>query len=355
VTIKPTLAIDKTIALTIHGSQQRVRLCAARAELPPLLVVQHGPGFPVLHEVAKFQRHLHLEEKALVAYWEQRGCGNVSADAAQRTSLSQQVDDLHAVLQWFANETRQRVLVFGISIGATISLLAAARASDCVKAVIAISPDLQTRAADAAVDAFLREQVSRAGSPRLQRALTKMGPPPYLDPRAFQRRATLLADFGTIERGKSFSGALRDALLAMIRGYGLAGTIRALRNMNIVQRRILPDMATVDLFVNPPQVRVPVHYVFGEHDALTAAFTGIDLPAVIGGPGTTVVRLRNAGHLVHFDQPAAVRSIAEQAREDPRDPQGVPVASWLDDLLVDERRGYSATQARASGSALRTK
>src|SRR5262249_58966098 len=130
----PTLALDNTVSLDINGSRQRVRLRAARAGLPPLLIVQVGPGFPVLHEVAKFQRRLHLEQDYLVAYWEQRGCGNASADDAERSSLAQQVDDLQAVLEWLAGETRQRGLLFGISIGATISLLAAARARGRLKA-----------------------------------------------------------------------------------------------------------------------------------------------------------------------------------------------------------------------------
>src|SRR5262249_3120675 len=262
----PTLALDNTVSLDINGSRQPVRLPAARAGLPPLLIVQVGPGFPVLHEVAKFQRRLHLEQDYLVAYWEQRGCGNASADDAERSSLAQQVDDLQAVLEWLAGETRQRVLLFGISIGATISLLAAARAGERVKAVIAISPDLQTRGADASVDAFLKEQVRHDG--RRRRALAKMGPPPYVDPRAFQRRASLLADFGTIERGKTFGASLRETLFAMLGTYGVVGTVRALRNMNTIQRRILPDVAPLDLFAHPPRVTVPVHYLFGEHDAL---------------------------------------------------------------------------------------
>ena len=49
------LAIDKTSTLEINGSRQSIRLCAGRAGLPPLLIVQGGPGLPVLHEVQKFQ------------------------------------------------------------------------------------------------------------------------------------------------------------------------------------------------------------------------------------------------------------------------------------------------------------
>jgi pimeloyl-ACP methyl ester carboxylesterase len=203
--------------------------------------------------------------------------------------------------------------VFGISLGATIALLAAAREGACVQAVVANSPDLQTRAADAAVDAFLREHLRRAGTRRLRRALTRLGPPPYLDPRTFQRRAMLLANVGSIERGRTFNALVRETLVAMVRTYGIPGTVRALRNLNIIQRRMLADVSTLDLLAHPPQLGVPVHFVFGEQDALTAAFMTGELPGAIGAAGTTAVRVPDAGHLVHFDRSDVVRSIAENA------------------------------------------
>ena len=78
----PALAIDETTTLEINGSPQCVRLCATRPGLPPLLIVQHGPGVPLLHEVKKFRRRLELERDYLVVSWEQRGCGNAPAAAA---------------------------------------------------------------------------------------------------------------------------------------------------------------------------------------------------------------------------------------------------------------------------------
>jgi pimeloyl-ACP methyl ester carboxylesterase len=74
-------------------------------------------------------------------------------------------------------------------------------------------------------------------------------------------------------------------------------------------------VSTLDLLAHPPQLSVPVHFVFGEHDALTAAFMTRKLPGAIGAAGTTAVRLSDAGHLVHFDRSDVVRSIAENASQ----------------------------------------
>ena len=226
---RTSFAVDKTVTLGINGSTQRIRLCATRTGLPPLLIVQAGPGLPVLNEVAKLQQRLRLEQQFLVAYWEQRGCGAASREDA----MSRKV-----------------------------------------------------------------------------RALEK---PPYVDPAAIQRRARLLADLGTIERGKTFNALLREALFSMIRTYGVVGAVRALRNINIVQRTMLPELVPLDLFAAPPRLAVPVHCVFGEQDALLPATVVKDLPAAIIAPACTVRLLPDAGHMVHFDQPDIVRSIAVSA------------------------------------------
>ena len=82
--IKTRLAIDSTVTLDVNGSTQRIRLCAERTGLPPLLIVQGGPALPLLNEVAKFQQRLRLEKDFLVAYWEQRGCGAASKEDAKK-------------------------------------------------------------------------------------------------------------------------------------------------------------------------------------------------------------------------------------------------------------------------------
>jgi len=307
------MAITDTVKLGINGSIQRVRMCAERTGLPPLLIVQAGPGLPLLHEMRKFQRLLHLEKDFLVSYWEQRGCGNASKQDAGSVSLVQQVDDLRAILRWLHNETKQIVSVLGISLGATIALQAAENEPDKVKSVIAISPDANTAESDASVYSFLQDQSALARDGRLSGRVKKLGRPPYTNSAAFQGRASLLADLGAIEHGKNFNAILRETLFAMIRTYGLLGTAKALRNMNLIQSRLLPELVSLDLFPKPPQLAVPIHFVFGEQDALTPGALVKRLPEAIEAPAKTAILVPNAGHMVHFDQPEIVRSVVVSA------------------------------------------
>ncbi|HWZ29210.1 MAG TPA: alpha/beta fold hydrolase, partial [Gemmatimonadales bacterium] len=230
-----TLRIDRTVKLAINGSIQRVRSCAARTGLAPILIVQAGPGLPLLHEVLKFQRRLHLESDFHVTYWDQRGCGNASRHDAESVSLQQQVDDLLGVVRWLYDETKRRVMLLGVSLGATFALQAAARDSSHLGSVIAISPDADTSRSDAAAHSFLQERCALATHDGLGARAKKLGEPPYVDSTRFQLRAKLLTDLGAIERGKTFNAILIETLFSMIRVYGPVGAVKALRNMNLIQ------------------------------------------------------------------------------------------------------------------------
>jgi pimeloyl-ACP methyl ester carboxylesterase len=303
--------VDTTVTLEIDGTRQRVRLCGSRSGLPPLLVVQGGPGLTLLNEASRYQQCLRLEERFSVAYWDQRGCGPAPRRDAQAVSLKTQISDVSAVVRWLAHETGQPVVLLGISLGATIALEAAARGPGPIHAVVAVSIDTETAAGDAAALAFLREAGSRHGRRGMPHSLRKLGAPPYTTPGSFQRRARLLTDLGGIEHGKRLGAVLRSLFSSLVRTYGWLGAAAALRNMNAIQRTMLPELVPMNLFTDWPRPAIPVHYVFGGNDPLVTEAMVQRLSALTAS-SDTVVTLRNAGHLAHFDQPDIVRSIILQ-------------------------------------------
>lgn len=304
--------LDTTVALEINGTKQRVRLCGARSGLPPVLIVQAGPGFPLVNEAAKFQRRLRLEEDFSVAYWDQRGCGQAALQDMEYISLDTQVDDLRAVVRWLAEKTGQQVVVLGISLGATIALRAADREPGNIKALVAVSIDADTSASDTSAFSFLQEVSTQADKQKMARLIKKLGAPPYTTPTPFQLRARLLTNLGGIEHGKRFGELLRSLLYSLIRTYGWFGTAAALRNMNAIQRGLLPELARLNLFANWPRPAIPVHYIFGSSDPLVP-HSLVQKVSSVAAHEDTVVVVPNSGHMVHFDEPTIVRSIIVQA------------------------------------------
>src|SRR5262249_34727413 len=92
----------------------------------------------------------------------------------------------------------------------------------------------------------------------------------------------------------------------------------ALRNMNTIQRRLLPQMPSVNLFRDWPRPSVPVHYIFGDRDPLVPQSL-VEQISSIAGESDTVLTVPGAGHMVHFDEPAVVRSVVARARFMPED------------------------------------
>ncbi|HTH16053.1 MAG TPA: alpha/beta hydrolase [Magnetospirillum sp.] len=305
----PSFACDRSLLLDVNGTRQRLRLCAARLGLPPLLVVQAGPGLPLLHEAGRFQHLLALEDHFTVAYWDQRGCGPAPLRDARSVSLASQADDLSWVLRWLAGEIGQPVVVLGISLGAALAVRAA-RSLDAVRAVVAVSIDADSAMGDAGALAFLRE--AACGDAKLKRAVAKLGPPPYVAPGPFQARARLLSDQGAIEHGGRFGSMLRRMLGGLVATYGMFGAVAALRNMQVVQKRLLPELAGFDLFAGWVAAAVPVHYLFGGADPLCPEALGGRLSPLLGREDSVRV-IPGAAHMVHFDQPAAVRAALLEA------------------------------------------
>lgn len=90
-----------------------------------------------------------------------------------------------------------------------------------------------------------------------------------------------------------------------------------MRNMALIQNKLLPQLLGLNLISNLPRLAVPVHYLFGEQDTLVPAEIVQQLSAAITSPQTTVILLPDAGHMVHFDRPEVVRSIVVRASNEP--------------------------------------
>ena len=209
-------AVDTTVTLDVNGSKQTIRARATRTGLPPLLIVQHGPGSPLLNEVKRYQRALALEKDFLVHYWDQRGTGRASTRDARSVTMKRQVEDIRAVLRWIHDKTQQRVILMGISIGGTYALQAAGLEPTLIKSVVAVSADSDIARQDDSTHAFLQQQAAHQKNGKLSAKVAKLGLPPYTTAASLLARAGMLADLGTIEYGKKFGQVMKESVLSML-------------------------------------------------------------------------------------------------------------------------------------------
>ena len=69
------MIIDSLEAVQLGGMTQWIRVRGMDRSNPVLLLVQQGPGLPIINEVRTFERLVGLEKDFTVVYWDQRGTG----------------------------------------------------------------------------------------------------------------------------------------------------------------------------------------------------------------------------------------------------------------------------------------
>ena len=66
-------SISRLESIRLGGTEQWIRIRGKDTSNPVLLLIQQGPGLPMLNEAADANKLWHLEDDFVVVYWDQRG------------------------------------------------------------------------------------------------------------------------------------------------------------------------------------------------------------------------------------------------------------------------------------------
>src|SRR3954470_5640564 len=188
------MEIDTLEGVRLGGITQWIRVRGADASNPVLLLMQQGPGLPMINDTRRFERELRLEDDFTVVYWDQRGTGLSAPGLGRRSdryeiSVARMVDDTVALLELLLERFGGKPFVTGFSFGATFAAYAAARRPELVAALVAGGMDVDTPAAENHAYAFALDVARRRGNPRAIRQLEAIGPPPHTNVKQFTARA----------------------------------------------------------------------------------------------------------------------------------------------------------------------
>jgi len=292
-------------------------LVRGAANGPVVLLIQQGPGVPMLQDADALEEYLGLEATHRVVYWDQRGTGRSLAKDAT-LSVSAMVDDVLAVAKAMSERLHvQSVDVVGFSLGGTLAMLAAKKDVSCIRSVSAVGPDIQMEEAEAFAWRFARDEALRRGKRGLAENITKTRDSKAIsEGDRLMARVRYVSDLGGIAIGRGFFGLLLMNLLRILRSplYTLAQGLRALQAMQRTSAALLEreDFAHLDIR-DMTELRVPATIFQGRLDAAAPPFLAEQFHAALRAPKKALVWFDECAHMPYMEAPEAFRAALHTA------------------------------------------
>jgi pimeloyl-ACP methyl ester carboxylesterase len=309
--------IDALEAVRLGGTTQWIRLRGRDVSNPVLLLMQLGPGVPIINEARRFEQQLRLEEAFTVVYWDQRGTG-LSLRDRQGPALTPErmVADTLSMLELLRDRFGSRPFVSGFSFGATFAAYAAARRPDLVASLVAVGMDIDVRAAEENAYHFALKTAHDRGVRRAVRQLESIGAPPHLDARAFATRVRWVTNFGGVTTTATYNGMLRELLVTLLRSpdYSIADVIRTLRGMTATQATLVPQLASTNLVQQVPRLEVPIAMVQGRRDQVAPGEVAERYYNSVTATQKELVWFERSAHTPHFEEPEKFREVLMAVR-----------------------------------------
>jgi pimeloyl-ACP methyl ester carboxylesterase len=256
------MAIDSLEAIQAGSTTQWIRIRGTDASNPVLLLIQQGPGLPMINEARRFEHLLGLEQAFTVIYWDQRGCGRSLRKRQDRAgiSLEQMAGDTVSLLDFLRDRFGGKAYVAGFSFGATVGASAAAQRPDLVATLIATGMDIDGAAAATGAYDFALAAARQRGNRRATRQLEAIGPPPHLNAKQFATRVRWATNFGGVTTSETYATLARGLIASLVRSpdYSAADIVRTVRGISATQAALLPELATMNLARTLPRLEVPV-------------------------------------------------------------------------------------------------
>lgn len=315
------MEIDTLEPVQLGGITQWIRIRATDPTNPVLLLMQQGPGLPIINEARSFEQRLGLEKDFIVVYWDQRGTG-LSAPSLRKNAnrfeigTTRMIDDTISLLELLRDRFGGKTFIAGFSFGATFAAHAAARRPDLVAALVATGMDIDIPTAEHHTYDFVLNTARQSGNRRATRQLEKIGPPPHLGVKQFTTRARWAANFGGVTANANFTSLLRTLLASLIRSpdYSLADIIRTIRGITASQAALLPQLADTDLIATMPHLDVPIIIVQGGHDQVAPGEATQRFYDSLTAPSKQLVWFEKSAHTPQYDEPDKFRNLLTKVK-----------------------------------------
>jgi pimeloyl-ACP methyl ester carboxylesterase len=313
------MAVDALETIPAGDTSQWIRVRGRDASNPVLLLVQQGPGLPMINEARRFQHLLGLEQHFTVVYWDQRGCGRSLQERQDPAAISmrQMVADTVSLLEYLRDRFGAKTCLAGFSFGATLAAFASVQRPDLVGTLVATGMDIDGAAAGTGAYNFALRTARERGNRRATRQLEAIGPPPHLTSKQFGTRVRWATNFGGVSTGETYASLARELVASLVRSpdYPASDLVRTVRGITATQAALLPELASMDLARSLPRIDVPVVVVQGRHDQVAPCESAQEYTRSLQAVSKELVWFENSAHTPHLDEPGRFRDLLLGVRD----------------------------------------
>ena len=313
------MAIDTLEAIPAGDTTQWIRVRGADAANPVLLLIQQGPGLPMINEARRFEHVLGLEQAFTVVYWDQRGCGRSLRRRQDRAgiSLEAMAGDTVSLLDYLRDRFGGKTYVAGFSFGATLGAYAAAQRPDLVAMLVAVGMDIDGAAAGTSAYDFALAAARQRGNRRATRQLRGHRPAPAPDLETVHHPGPL---GDQLRRGHDRRNLRHPGARAARQPGALARLLGRGRHPDRPRYQRDPGRAAarashLDLARTVPRLDVPVVMVQGRHDQVAPGAAAQRYASTLQAPGKRLVWFDNSAHTPHLEEPGKFRDLLLGIRE----------------------------------------
>jgi pimeloyl-ACP methyl ester carboxylesterase len=300
----------------LGGITQWIRVRGTSTANPVLLLMQQGPGLPIINETRAWQQRLGLENDFTVIYWDQRGTG-LSALPLRRGQAGFEITpelmvaDTITLLELLRDRYGRKTFIAGFSFGATYAARAAVLRPDLVAGIVATGMDIDVPLAEQHMYDWALGQARQRGNQRAVRQLEKIGPPPHLNAKQFTTRARWITNFGGVTAGATWNSQARTLAASLLRSpdYSPAAALRTVRGVTSSQAALLPLLASTDLVTTMPTLDVPIILVQGRLDQVVPGAAAQKFHDTLTAPSKQLIWFDHSAHTPQYDEPARFRDV----------------------------------------------
>ncbi len=292
--------------VTIGNSEQWVLIRSENIDNPILLFVHGGPGTSQLTLIKNNTQP--IEKYFTVVNWDQRGAGK-SYQAIRdksRMTIDQFVSDLNELAEYLAKRfDKTKIILVGHSWGSAIGILAVSKRPELYRAYIGIGQVSNMAEGERISYEWTLQQATAAGDTKRVNQLREIGSPPYTGAwrKKFMTQRRILGRYGGEYYGSkvgAFGVVIRNLVFST--EYTLVDRINYFRGIFESVELLFPELLKVNLFVQVPELKVPVWFMLGRHDYEMPSVLSAQYFNILKAPAKTLCWFENSAHLPNTEE-----------------------------------------------------